>query len=153
MAIQVKINNELIKCALEKVLSFEYGRMIMHDELAVWLEAPKGSRAFYTAMTKLKSLCLERGKMLASVRERGYRITDPDDYCKESIRLMKQGVNSVHRGKKVLDYAPTSEMSPIGLAEHREVSDKAQSFAAQIESGLIGIKRKQRSHPLLGVSV
>ena len=142
------IDIEIIKSAVDKIQSMNYGEDIPHSELAEMLGVAYKSSAYRAAMSKVQARCLEAGKMLESIHKIGYRITYADDYSEQALKQFRQGALKMSKGEKVLTFAPVNDMSQAGLIQHRNIMDKVLILNAHLSGAMVELKQLKKTHPL-----
>ena len=144
----IVIDKEVIKKVVEQVQAMDYGDTLTHQQLAADLEIKYPSNEYRSAISKVQSECLERGKMLENIVKIGYRITAPDDYSSRALRQYKQGARRISRGQKMLDYAPIDKMSQNGLMQYRNIKDRSSALAEHLSGAIVELRLLQKQHPL-----
>lgn len=143
------LDKEILKNVVTKILNMDYGDTITHDELAKDFNVVCNSDIYYQYIRKLKNECLECGKMLENIMKIGYRITSPDDYSNRAITQYKHAARRMKKGEKILQYAPTQNMSKEGLTEYRRVNDRIRLLNAHMSGAIVELKllNDKKQHP------
>lgn len=142
---------EIIENVVNEVVKKDYNEIISHIDLSILLNVDYKSKEYFSYMTKIKKVLLEKGKALESVHGVGYRIANPDNYSAMAINQYRLGFNRLKKGEKILTYAPIKEMTEEGFNTFRQVSDKAQQLHAALAGGVVELKllNRKKEHPLL----
>jgi len=143
------LDKEAIKKAVETITAYDYGTLILHTDFMRLFDLEPSSKDYYHTVSAVQRECLEAGKMLENIHNIGYRVVRPDDYSKQALRQCKLGVKRISMGQKILDYAPTKEMSAHALKEYREIKDRTNALNAHLTGGIVEMKMLHKSHPLL----
>ena len=133
------MGNNIILDAVEQITSMEYGKVIMHEEIAELIACSYPSKKYRAVLAKLKSLCLEKSKNLESVKGLGYRITEPDNYEFVARGYLKKAARSSDKSNKVMNYAPVDKMSMLARQRHRDISDHIARLRAHMRAGVVEV--------------
>lgn len=142
-----------IKALVDKVSSMNRGDVITYEEIAQVIEDSHGSTTYNDVVQAAKKHLVTDGNLLENVRGVGYKLTNPDDYTYQGVKLVKAGARRIDRGVKVMRYAPVNEMSGIAREAHNRVYDRMMNLQAAMAGASVEIKmmEKQREHPLLAM--
>lgn len=142
------INADIIQLISARIQAMDYGETITHQQLAADLGVRYGSCSYRSAVSKLQRDCLEHGKLLENIVKVGYRVTRPDDYTSRALRQYNQGARRIKKGSEILKYAPTENMSQQGLAQYRDIADRARTLEAHMSGAIVEMKLLRKAHPL-----
>lgn len=147
----LKINKDILRVVVEKMLNLDYGETITHDDLSKDFVVKYDSGIYRRYITALKHECLENGKLLENILRIGYRITNPDDYSRQALTQFKYAAKKIKKGEKILNHAPINDMSKEGLTEYRQINDRARALNAHISGAIVELKllKNNKNHPLL----
>ena len=142
---------EILENVVNELLKKDYEDVITHKDLSISLNVDYKSKEYFSCMTKIKKVLLEKGKALETVYGVGYRIANPDNYSAMAINQYRLGFNRLKKGEKILTYAPVKEMTEDGFNTFRQVSDKAQQLHAALAGGVVELKllNRKKEHSLL----
>ena len=141
---------EKVKALVDLLINESYGATIEHFKIAALIEEPHGSRKYGEVIEAAKRELLDSGKMIANVWGVGYRVVPPDEYTDQSVRRMNIGVRHIDKGVRILDNAPTKEMSQYGIQRFNTIADKTRILQAATHGARVEIKMlsAKRENPL-----
>lgn len=139
-----------INAIMDVVLSKEYGDMIPHAELCDAAHERVDSNAYRDAVHAAMKRCVNAGKMIESVRGFGYRVVDPDEYTRQSVKCIVSGARKIDRGTKILLHAPVQDMTQDGREAYNRVTDRMRILQAAVHGAQVEIRMlsASREHPL-----
>lgn len=127
----------------------DYGDVIRYQEIERVTDTRRKTTAYYNAIHKAKKKLLEAGKMIVSIEGGDYRVVYPGDYSMEYAKEVKRAKNRVVQGKKILDNAPTKDMTKDELEVYNRVYDFSARLTASMSGGMVEVKRLTgKQHPL-----
>lgn len=139
-----------IQKIVEAFLAKEYGETIHHYEIAALVETNERSTEYRQLLRAAQKKLLDCGKMIENVRGVGYRVTDPDEYTKQSAKCVMSGARKINKGSKILQNAPTKDMSAAGLQTYNSISDRMKILQAAVAGARVEINMlsSKRQNPL-----
>lgn len=126
-----------------------YGEIIRYQEIERVTDTRRKTTAYYNAIHKAKKKLLEEGKMIVAIDGGDYRIVYPGDYSLEYAKEVRRAKNRVMQGKKILDNAPTKDMTRDELEVYNRVYDFGTRLSASMTGSSVEVKRLTgKQHPL-----
>lgn len=145
--IETKKKSEILA---EEIFNRGYGNVITHKEIENIIQEEYGSKKYNSEIARTKKIALKKyNRCIESIRGDGYRIISPDDFTTHSLKHYKRGFKELQKGKDVLDYAPTKDMSQEGLITYRRVNDRSVLLVAAMEGAKAELKSLNRAKSLL----
>lgn len=143
-----------IQKIVEAFLSKEYGATMHHYEIASLIETNEKSSEYRTIVRAASKKLLDCGRMIENVRGVGYRVTDPDEYTKQSAKCVISGARKINKGARIIQNAPVKDMSQEGLQAYNTVADRMRILQAAVAGAKVEINMlsNKRKNPLLAVS-
>ena len=134
----------------EKLNEMNYGDFISHEQIAALIEEPYGTNKYTSAIAKTKKILLKKyNKTLDNVVGDGYRLVNPDDFVQQSLKHYKRGFGEMQKGYKVLEHAPTKDMTKEGREAYRRVHDRAITLAAAMKGASVELRTLgEKKHPM-----
>ena len=133
----------------EYIIPHNYGDIIRYQEIERVTGAKRGASAYYSAIAKAKKMLEADGKMIVSIEGGDYRIIYPGDYTDAYKGEVKRAFRRLKHGKKILDGAPTKDMTEEELQTYNRVYDFNSRLVAQFSGNVTEIKKLVgKKHPL-----
>lgn len=131
-----------------------YGEIIRRQEIEdVTGERWKTTR-YYSAVSGAKKLLLKNcGKLLLAKGKGDYTLAYPGDYAGKYVNEVKIGVRRIRRSGKILENAPTKEMSREEIQEYNRVYDFHKKFDAACQGGVTEVKLLARKPHALDLAL
>lgn len=128
-----------------------YGDIVYHSEIETVVQEHRANpkSKYFSIIAHAKKDLLERGKLLKSIPGQGYRVVRPGEFAQEAVGKYRSGFNRIKQGKKILEYAPTKDMTEEERQDYRNVSDRANLLHASMAGGVVELKLLAKQHPLL----
>lgn len=142
-------NKKKSEILAEKLDELSYGDFISHEQIASVIEESYGSNKYTSTIAKARKILLRKyNKSIENIPGDGYRITNPDDFVKQSLKHYKRGFSQMQKGYDVLEHAPVENMTPEGLNAYRRVHDRAVILQASMQGARTELKLlAKRDHP------
>ena len=132
---------------VDVVSKYDYGDTITHQDIESIIGEHYRTAKYNSVVNQAKKHLLENhSKAIENMRGYGYRVIQPDDYVKRSLCHYKRGFNEIQKGKDILDYAPTENMSQEGRETYRAVYDRSVTLISSMAGAkveIIGLSRKK----------
>ena len=126
-----------------------YGTIIRYQEIERVTGTKRKTTAYYNCISKAKKVLLEYGKMIVPIDGGDYRIVYPGDYSLEFAKEVRRAKNRIMHGKKILDHAPTQDMTQDELEVYNRVYDFSTRLNAAMSGNAVEVKRLTgKQHPL-----
>lgn len=133
----VMLRNDLIQELSEKISKMDYGSIIKHSEIAKKLLCEVDTPKYRSHVQKLKSLCLEKSKMLKSVLKIGYKIVYPDNYTDEAVGEFRRAQRRIRQAESIMAFSPLKDMSELERQRHRNISDRIIIATAHMKGAVV----------------
>lgn len=139
-----------IQKIVEAFLTKEYGETMHHYEIAALVETNERSPEYRQLLGSAQKKLLDCGKMIENVRGVGYRVTDPDEYTKQSAKCVISGARKINKGSTILQNAPVKDMSAQGIQAYNSIFDRMKILQAAVSGARVEINMlsSNRKNPL-----
>lgn len=132
------------------ITDMPYGETIRYQDIEKVIGERYGTHKYYRAISKAKSILVERGKMIVLSGRGEYRTAYPGDYVKSYCREVRLAGKRIKNGGKILNGAPTGDMTNEEVQTFNRVSDFHQRLNASIGGSVVEVKKLTgKDHPLM----
>lgn len=133
----------------EYIESREYGDIIHKQDIERVTGFSYGSGRSYRTIAKAKKILEHHGKAIVSLGSGDYRIIYPGDYTREYANEVKKASNRLKKGKRLLDGAPTTDMTEEELQSYNQVYDFNARLSASFSGSVTEVRKLVgKKHPL-----
>ena len=129
---------------LEVALTWEYGSIHSHEEIAKIMYLNPLHNKYYQMVRRANEELIDKGKMLVNVNKVGYQVVKPDEYLNVATKTFVQGKRRIHKANRILTFAPTELMTEGARKSLLNVRDRIQAFDAYIQGGVKEVKLLQK---------
>lgn len=144
-------NKKKYELLVDVISKYEYGDTITHNDIESIIGEHYRSAKYNSVVNQAKKHLLENySKAIENMRGYGYRVIKPDDYVHKSLGHYKRGFNEIQRGKNILDYAPTDDMTKEGLETYKKVYDRSVTLISSMagaKTEIIRLSKKRIPFP------
>lgn len=125
-----------------------YGDIINFQVIQDLLREKKGTSRYYAGISKAKKLLEERGKMIKPIGHGEYQVLYPGDYISAYAGEIRRANNRVKHGGKILEHAPSKDMTQTEYSAYQRVKDFHVAMGARMAGGVVEVKKLvERPHP------
>ena len=131
------------------ISEMDYGTVIHYQDIERVINERRKTQRYYQAVAKAKTILEEKGKMIKSIGGGDYQVLYPGDYATAYTREIRLAKSRVKHGGKILDGAPTGDMTVTELQSFNNVSDFHRRMEASIVGHFAEVKKLTgKVHPL-----
>lgn len=126
-----------------------YGETVSRQEIEEITGQTYKSQRFYAVVAKTKKLLEAEGKMIVPAGGGDYKVAYPGDYAIAYCREVRLAGKRISRGGKILDCAPTKDMTQSELQTHNRLRDFHVGLYAHLRGAVVEVRKlSDRKHPL-----
>lgn len=126
----------------------EYGDIIRYQDIESITNAKRGTPPYYNAIAKAKKILERHGKAIIHISGGDYQIIFPGDYTDLYADKVKRAKRRIIHGKRILENAPTKDMSEAELNTYNRVNDFNVRITAMISGCVVEVKQlTEHKHP------
>lgn len=129
---------------VDYISSLDYGESLTHEDISDVIGIDYAHYKYRGEVNKAQKELIKKGKMLKSVRYKGYRVLEPDSYYEEAERRLCHGRNDLQRAVDIIQYAPKHLMSQSVAKLFDDLENRFVSLYASLEGGLKSVKILQK---------
>ena len=145
---ELLVNKKKSEVLAEKIKTLNYGDIVTHEQISEAIEESYSSNKYRSTVQKARKILEKDGIYLESIVGDGYRIVEPDNVVKHSLKHYKRGFNEMQKGYDTLVNAPVKNMSAEGKETYRRVYDRAVTLSASMKGAAVELKTLGKSkHP------
>lgn len=126
----------------------DYGDIIRYQDIESITGEKRGTSRYGNAIAKAKKILERHGKAIKPIGGGDYQIIFPGDYADLYESKVVQAKRRVMHGKRILENAPTKDMSEAELSTYNRVNDFNVRITAMISGCVVEVKQlTEHKHP------
>ena len=136
--VRTERKKKLYAVANEIYMNVKYGELISYTELEERFGCSRLEPEFQIYMIALKEILSERGFILDSIMNEGYRILQPNEIADYVVRRnLLQSTNKLRRGSNILKHTDTTKLNLIELKYFNNISQIVEEALGNNERSLL----------------